>query len=187
MYTERLLRLASDLDCLNLAKIVLENPKFSIWSGSSKPTKHHYGKGRLAEHTCEVVELALQNNGYFHKINKGVDSKKLFLACLYHDAGKMWDYEPVDETYAEWRGGIHKDKIYHVSRSAIVWCEAAKSQGWDEADIDEVLHCILSHHGRREWGSPVEPQSRMAWILHLCDGLSARVDDCDKKEIKDVR
>jgi hypothetical protein len=32
--------------------------------------------------------------------------------------------------------------------------------------------------------SPVTPVSRMAWILHLADMLSARVDDCDKRKLE---
>ena len=36
---------------------------------------------------------------------------------------------------------------------------------------------ILSHHGKKEWGSPIEPQSQGAWILHLADMMSARVDE----------
>ena len=34
-------------------------------------------------------------------------------------------------------------------------------------------------HGQREWGSPVMPKSRVAWLLHLSDGISARMADCE--------
>ena len=52
---------------------------------------------------------------------------------------------------------------------------------------DEVLHCILSHHGQRAWGSPVAPKSIEAWILHLCDGLSARADDYKTLDLFSVK
>jgi 23S rRNA maturation-related 3'-5' exoribonuclease YhaM len=39
---------------------------------------------------------------------------------------------------------------------------------------DAVIHCMLSHHGRREWGSPVEPVTPEAYILHVADMLSSR-------------
>jgi 3'-5' exoribonuclease len=51
---------------------------------------------------------------------------------------------------------------------------------------ERVTHNILSHHGQREWGSAVAPYSREAWILHLCDGLSARIDDCDRLDMTTV-
>ena len=33
----------------------------------------------------------------------------------------------------------------------------------------EAKHCILAHHGRREWGAPVVPATREAWCVHLAD------------------
>lgn len=77
-----------------------------------------------------------------------------------------------------WCAVDHKNKIHHITRSAIVWNSA--SERLQSCERDEVTHAILAHHGRREWGSPVIPQTRMAWLLHLCDGISARIDDCVK-------
>jgi 3'-5' exoribonuclease len=33
---------------------------------------------------------------------------------------------------------------------------------------------MLAHHGRKEWGSPVEPATNEAWILHAADMMSSR-------------
>jgi 23S rRNA maturation-related 3'-5' exoribonuclease YhaM len=52
---------------------------------------------------------------------------------------------------------------------------------------DEVLHAILAHHGFQEFGSPVQPNSKVAWLLHLCDSISARMDDVDKMDISNYR
>ncbi|MCX6373157.1 MAG: 3'-5' exonuclease, partial [Actinobacteria bacterium] len=46
-----------------------------------------------------------------------------------------------------------------------------------------LLHIIVSHHGMREKGSPVVPQTREAIIVHYCDDMTARigaVDDAEK-------
>lgn len=174
MAIKRLSELACQFGVENYAKQVLGDPRFAIWSGSSESYKHHYGKGKLAEHTLEVVELCLANNEYF--VGKGVEPVRLYLAALFHDAGKMWDYEPGDESYNDWRAAYHKRHIHHVSRSGLVWHEANVKYGVLEYE-DEVLHGILSHHGAKEWGSPVTPNTRLAWLLHLCDSMSARMDD----------
>jgi 3'-5' exoribonuclease len=121
----------------------------------------------------------MSTNDYFRPF-KDVDRQKLFLAALFHDVGKMWDYEPIDAYSFEWRANYHKKAIHHISRSALVWNEAKIKHNFKD-DEDEVLHAILSHHGSKEWGSSVQPTTRLAWILHLCDSLSARMDDCDKK------
>jgi 3'-5' exoribonuclease len=169
---DKLKSLAEDMGVADICKVVLEDPRFPIWSGSSKDYQHHYGDGGLVKHTLEVVELCLQTNRYFSP-EKQVNEKKLFLAALFHDVGKMWDYEKNAEQ--KWDAAAHKWNIHHISRSALVWNQVALEKDLDFAD--EVLHAILSHHGLREWGSPVAPNSRLAWILHLCDGLSARMDD----------
>jgi 3'-5' exoribonuclease len=178
MSVERLLWMAKSLGVESLSETVLADPRFLVWSGSSKPNQHHYGKGGLAQHTWEVAHLCLQNNKMFTKLEKGVTDQRAFLAALYHDAGKMWDYSPLDLDHKDWQGNEHKRRIHHISRSALVWHDAAEKGGVAAEMHDDILHAILSHHGAREWGSPVSPATRLAWLLHLCDGLSARMDDC---------
>ena len=95
-----------------LAKVVLEDERFPIWSGSSRSHQHHYGKGGLLEHTFEVVRLCeLNRENFLHGQDRpyDIDEVELFLAALFHDAGKMYDYEPyiTDEfhkdCYKEWK------------------------------------------------------------------------------------
>jgi len=156
--------------------LFLDN-KFEIWSGSSKAHHHHYGKTGLIKHTAEVVQLALNCN---KTISSNVNERELFLACLFHDSGKTYDYEPIDEYFAEWKETDHKKKIHHISRSAMIWNQFANQHNESQETIDNVLHAILAHHGSRDWGSPVTPLTKLAWMLHLCDGISARMDDAEK-------
>ncbi|NJO65739.1 MAG: HD domain-containing protein [Richelia sp. RM2_1_2] len=131
----------------------------------------------------------------------------MFLAALFHDVGKLWDYTPYKKYhngYEEaffslqeilncfnrkepnymwelcWKGNPHKRLIHHISRSALCFQEAALKYNLSSEITDNILHAILSHHGLKEWGSPVAPKTRLAWLLHLCDGLSARMNDCNR-------
>lgn len=176
MTLDALTELAESLLVYDIARPVLADPRFPIWSGSSKKGQHHYGKGGLILHTSEVIDLCLNNN---HYLDYGIPSSYLFLAALYHDVGKMWDYRPVKDDLSEWEGTDHKRNIHHISRSAIEWNLAAAKVGYDQTLTDEITHAILAHHGRREWGSPVAPKSKLAWMLHLCDGISARMNDAE--------
>ena len=185
---EQIESIAKALGVLAVSEPVLRDPRFGLWSGASKENQHHYGEGGLATHTLEVIELCLLNNKYFLPLNKSVNEQALFLAALYHDTGKMWDYEQTHVgKYDSWRGTTHKRQIHHISRSALFWNSVAtRVDFWSDSgdvfdwDRDDVLHAILAHHGQREWGSPVSPNSRLAWLLHLCDGMSARLDDVGK-------
>ena len=162
-----------------LANQVLKDKRFAYWSGSAKPEHHHYGHGGLCKHTWEVTKLCFVNKNSLDI--DAINEEELFLAALYHDIGKLYDYEYVNEG---WRGTDHKRLIHHISRSAIMWSNMFEKLPNLNKDLhDPVLHAILAHHGHREWGSPVAPKTQVAWMLHLCDGISARMDDFNRLDV----
>lgn len=166
-----------DPKLLNIACDVIDDHRFQHSTGSLD-NKHHYGKHGLLRHTTEVVKLCfstLEALGI-----KDVDPVELYLSALFHDVGKIMDYIPKDETMVEWEGTKHKRMIHHISGSAVIWTRTVIKYPHYSKYHDSVLHAILAHHGQREWGSPVAPYTKVAWLVHLCDGLSARMNDCDK-------
>lgn len=174
---------------------ILEDERFSVWSGSSKPHQHHYGKGGLIKHTSEVIDTCFRVKSLYEHTYE-FDSVEVFLAAFFHDVGKMYDYEPKQNyiidglppiiNYDKWYSAPHKRMIHHISRSAIMWSEhAKKSDTIYDKYYEKVLHAILSHHMCREAGSPVAPKSRAAWLLTLCDNLSARMYDADTFDVLD--
>jgi 3'-5' exoribonuclease len=40
----------------------------------------------------------------------------------------------------------------------------------------QIEHLIVSHHGSREFGSPVEPMTTEAFILSAADDLDAKIN-----------
>lgn len=171
--------MGKSLDLEEVTSEIIYLEKFQTWSGSSKPYQHHYGKHGLIIHTEEVIKLCMTNNDI---LSAGVNEKELFLAALYHDTGKVWDYAPLNKEMSGWESTKHKRHIHHISRSALMWHDMALKYSIKE---EEVLHAILAHHGQREWGSPVGPNTKLAWLLHLCDGISARM--CDAETWDQVR
>jgi 23S rRNA maturation-related 3'-5' exoribonuclease YhaM len=98
-----------------VSRQLLEQAQFDIWSGSSQPHQHHYGKGGLAQHTLEVAELCLTTNAYYKPLGKSCEDGPLFMAAVFHDAGKMYDYQPVNHTeYKQWEGTKHKRLIHQI-------------------------------------------------------------------------
>lgn len=180
-------------------KVITESPRFLFWSGAGKPEHHHYGYHGLLLHTTEVLEYASasveiwDNSVSMRKgiVNFEFDPEVLILSVLFHDVGKLWDYELVSPHYDNgtalggtgglWRKTTHAREIGHLTRSALVFQQTFPAY----EKMDQVLHCVLSHHGRRDQGSPVAPRSREAWILHLADCQSARFTDCTKHDILD--
>lgn len=174
-------------DVAVMAERVLTYPGFDTCSGSAKPEQHHYGTGGLQFHTWEVIDLCDLNMAYY----TSEPSITLFLAALFHDVGKTHDYRFVESPMAtpengltgSWAAAPHKRNIHHISRSAIIWSKAVADTGLFKDIEDEVLHAILAHHGLREFGSPVAPNSKVAWLLHLCDSISARMDDVGRWDV----
>jgi 3'-5' exoribonuclease len=145
--------------------LLLFNDKFLVWPGSID--KHHAYEGGLVIHTAEVMRYALKAAEAF----PGADLDVLRLAALWHDAAKTRDYENKNGV---WVKAPYFDLIRHVAGSFGMWCEASKSIYIEQEFRDAVGHCILAHHGLREWGSPVAPQTLEAQLLHHADMMSAR-------------
>jgi 3'-5' exoribonuclease len=134
--------------------------------------KHHGHDGGLADHTLEVYEFS---KALADLSKVPICPRQLYLAALFHDYGKLWDYKKNPD--GTWKYTAHKRQIHHLNRSAAEWVRIANLYKLDESFIDEVFHAILAHHGRQDWGSPVTPNSPLAWTLHLGDMASAKINE----------
>lgn len=151
---------------------VLIDPRFQQWPAAIH--RHHTGDGGLLRHTSQVVrgcEFFKEQADACSPPNAGLMWSILFTAALWHDYGKIWNYEKVD---GQWTHTAHCKNIGHLCRSYAEFMAASNGVLPDNTR-DEIGHLILSHHGRREWGSPVEPKTREAHALHLADMASSHV------------
>ena len=186
---------------LNLG--VLDDSKFRYWCGGVH--HHHNFDGGLSLHTAEVVHGCSKHMDSAIDSGRPLDWPSLFTAALWHDYGKIWDYErnpewneercriapgaePVKRADGEiirpWRDCLHRKLVNHVGRSYAEFMMAVQALSVPDASqirSDLIGHCILAHHGRKEWGSPVEPQLPEAWALHLADQASAKILAHDSK------
>lgn len=132
---------------------------------------HHAYIGGLMQHTLEVAEAALDQCVRNDRINKDL----LLAAALVHDIGKVREIE-VD-TMGLPVGFTKEGKLLrHISLGMELVGQACREAQVEE-EVDVILkHCILSHHGQAEWGSPVAPMILEAELLHYLDNLSAKTE-----------
>jgi 3'-5' exoribonuclease len=158
------------LACINrldanpfLCSYVLSDPLFFISPGSAE--HHHNYRYGLLQHTQEVMANV-------SAMCYGNPSTELVTAVIWHDYMKIRDYSINAD------GKITKEAygklINHVSGSAIAFEKFAVECKVPPEFRERVLHLILSHHGRKEWGSPIEPATAEAFILHAADMMSSR-------------
>lgn len=139
---------------------------------------HHNYKGGLLVHSYEVFEICVRLlDSPAHRFrSKPLDSDALYLAAWLHDAGKMDVYSMEGE-----QANIDSKKetlIGHITISNLMFVKAAvKFGGFDDEFMEKISHCILSHHGRRDWEAVVEPKIPEAHILHSADMISSKMWD----------
>lgn len=149
----------------DLVNKVLRNQDFMEMPGSR--SRHHAYKGGLLIHTAQVLMSALM----LLATTKSDKIPQVIVAVTWHDFGKIFDYKALGGgTYA---GTEHRECIGHLPRSYAEFVAHAYKCGIPQDTIDFIGHLILSHHGRNEWGSPVEPLCAEAWCIHTADMLSS--------------
>lgn len=146
--------------------------------------KHHHAyTGGLAVHTKEVLDYGLAIGAQFPAFNRDI----FITAALWHDYSKTVEYVEALVSHSRVSGFVTYTKqveewtratTYEATQGHILtgaqWCYHHATRLGVPADLrDAVIHCILSHHGRKDWGSPVEPATLEALVLHHADMCSA--------------
>jgi 3'-5' exoribonuclease len=143
------------------------------WTWPASVGHHHSFEGGLIMHTLEVATNALHTSKIFEQGNDDI----LLTASLWHDLAKIWEYNKVrcgnDMTDTFWEKGDYHGKVHHISGSTAEFTAIAIKHEVDREAIQKVQHCIIAHHGQKDWGSPRKPESIEAILLHQADMLSA--------------
>ena len=53
--------------------------------------------------------------------------------------------------------------------------KAAKIEGMSVDTLNKLVHCILAHHGKLEYGSPEKPKIIEALALSFADDMDAKL------------
>lgn len=128
---------------------------------------HHAYLGGLLEHTLSMTKLAVILAQHYDYVNKDL----LVAATLLHDMGKAIEYS-VDTTFDFSEDGR---LVGHIVRAIVMIETAGREQNFPENKLRHLVHLVASHHGKLEWGSPVQPKTIEAILLHQIDLLDSRV------------
>lgn len=144
--------------------------KEDFMSASAAVFFHHAYKGGLAVHTATVAEWCDRAASVYGDF---INREALITSAILHDIGKIWE---IDAGVGAFRMSTEGKLLGHVAISFSKIDEAIKSlELFPKTEGELILHCVLSHHGLLEWGSPVEPACPEAVILHQMDNLDAKI------------
>jgi len=124
---------------------------------------------RLLEHTLSVAGMADRACAHYPELNRDL----VLAGVLLHDVGKT-----AELTYQ--RSFSYSDAgnlIGHISMEAD-WINQAVARIPDFPEQLRllVLHIVLSHHGKLEFGSPVLPKTPEALLVHYLDDLDGKLE-----------
>ena len=148
------------LDDAELAKAYREAP--------AARQLHHAWLGGLLEHVVSLLGLADRVAAHYAMLDRDL----LLTGVILHDIGKVRELE--------WETGfdytVEGILLGHIQMGVeLVEKTIATLPGFPERLRTLVVHMILSHHGKLEFGSPKLPMIPEALVLNFVDDLDAKM------------
>lgn len=135
---------------------------------SAAKSVHHSFMGGLLEHTLSVTNMC----NYFANAYPKLHRDLLITAALFHDMGKIDEISSFPRNDYTDEGQL----AGHIFIGAHKLMDAISTiNGFPKKLANELIHCILAHHGKLEFGSPKVPSILEAMALHLADNADAKL------------
>lgn len=154
-----------------LQSFFVEDEKFikAFKNSSAAKMVHHGFIGGLLEHTLSVTNLCNYFAGAYPLIKRDL----LLTAALCHDIGKIREISAFPQNDYTDEGQL----LGHIVVGVEMVSEKIRLiEGFPEKLANELKHCIISHHGELEYGSPKKPALIEAVALNFADNTDAKLE-----------
>ncbi len=130
---------------------------------------HHAYVSGLLEHTVGVCRIL----GTVVEVHPELNRDLLIAGALLHDLGKTEELETgMSIDYTD-KGRL----VGHIVMTDRTVTRAIEGiEDFPEDLANRLTHLLLSHHGQKEYGAPVQPMTAEACALHYADNLDAHVE-----------
>ena len=129
---------------------------------------HHAYAGGLLEHTVAVMKLAHRLADQYPQVDRDL----LVAGAFLHDLGKV--RELSGDRNAEY---TDEGKLVGHLVMAAQWIhDKARRIGMPRDLEHHVVHLVLAHHGKLEFGSPKVPMTLEALLTHYIDEIDSRIN-----------
>jgi 3'-5' exoribonuclease len=131
-------------------------------------TVHHAYPGGLLEHTVSCLKLAHRVADHFPQVDRDL----LVAGAFFHDLAKIRELSGERNVEYTDEGRL----VGHLVMTAQWVHDRARRVGASRELEQHVVHMILAHHGRTEFGSPKVPMTLEAMLTHAIDEIDSRVN-----------
>jgi 3'-5' exoribonuclease len=130
---------------------------------------HHAYRGGLLEHVVSMAELGRLVCSHYRELDRDL----VLVGVLFHDLGKLKELGAMPANDYTLEGRL----IGHVVMGRDLLIERCAAIPGFPADLRILLeHMVLSHQGKKEFASPVEPMTPEALALHFIDDLDSKIN-----------
>lgn len=149
-------------------QLLMKQYERDLYTYPAASKNHHAFVGGLATHILEMILLGKYVCSMFSFLNQDL----LIAGIILHDLGKLEELSgPVITEYT-----MPGKLLGHISIMQAEVAQLAKEANISEEVSVLLRHMILSHHGHKEYGSPVLPMIPEAEVLYFIDNLDARMN-----------
>ncbi len=136
---------------------------------SAAKSVHHGFVGGLLEHTLGVTRMS----SYLAKAYPMLNEDLLVTAAMFHDIGKLDELSTFPANDYTDEGQL----LGHIMIGAMqVKGRIREIANFPQKLENELIHCILAHHGELEFGSPKKPAIAEAVALSFADNIDAKME-----------
>ena len=147
--------------------------KFKVYPAS---ISYHYNyQNGLIEQTVSLLKIAKEIGSHYD-----IDIDLLVSGVCLHQIGKLYSINLGSKVSKSSHRSLVGNAI--LSRD-IVNKYISDIKNFPEDDKLRLEHLILSYQGRKEWQSPVEPQTLEAILLHSINYLDSKINFMRRDEL----
>lgn len=168
---EKLMQAVFEMENPNLQRMVrafIKKYQEGLLTYPAATKNHHEYVSGLAHHIVGMLHIARELHVIYPQLNKDL----LYAGIILHDLGKLKELSgAVTTTYT-----IEGKLIGHIPIMVEEIGKMAEELSIEGEEVLVLKHLVLSHHGKKEWGSPTPPLIREAEVLHYIDQIDAKMN-----------
>lgn len=149
---------------------IFEDPDISkrFKRAPAAKTNHHAWIGGLLEHVLHLCELGKDVLKHYPQVNGDL----VYTGLMLHDIGKIYEM-----SYEKSFGYTDEGQLvgHLIQGVEMVYDKIRAIPNFPDKIKTHIVHLILAHHGRLEFGSPKLPMTMEAIMVHYLDDMDSKL------------